>query len=573
MRPGRWVVFGRGGRRPSNGGAGYARQASSGCARLAGVVSGSSHLQPSDRAGRPVNVAELVRRSAALTPGKAALVAGDRQLTWSELDAAVDQAAAALSGLGLVAGFRVALALGNSLEFAVAYFGALRAGLVAVPINPANSADEVAGLLSAVRARVVLADEQSVGVVRSVVHERDPELDPEAAPLVVPVGVDALPEECAYAELLERPAPAPAVPPADPETLAVVLSTSGTSGPPRAAMLTHRSLLANLDQIAAIEPPAMQDSDVVLGVLPFCHVYGLNAVLGMVAHSGATLVIIDRFDPVRTLDLVATEKVTVVPAVPQVFGSWVRQGDLAARLATVRLLISGAEPLPAAVRVGIQEATRLVVQEGYGLTEAAPTVTSTMCSAGSAESSVHKLGAVGAPLPGVELRIVDDAGNDVEPGEPGEILVRGQNVFSGYWPDGSEAPGDKGWLATRDVGYLDPDGDLVLVDRLTELVLVSGFHVYPREVEDAIRELDAVADVAVVATPDEQTGEAVKAYVVPRPGETVTPEIVLDHCEARLARFKRPTTVRVVSALPRSVTGTVAKARLRLAETSSASDT
>jgi long-chain acyl-CoA synthetase len=530
------------------------------------VVPGSSHHLPADRDQRPVNVAELVLRSATVAPDKVAIVAGDCRLTWSELDAAVDKAAAALSGVGLVAGFRVALALANSIEFAVSYFGALRAGLVVVPINPASSADEVAAQLSAVRARVVLADEHSLGVVRSVVQERDGEFDGDAALLVVPVGVAARPGERAYEEFLDTPAPAPAVPPADPETLAVVLSTSGTSGPPRAAMLTHRALLANLDQIGAIEPPAMRESDIVLGVLPFCHVYGLNAVLGLVAAAAATLVVVPRFDPVRTLDVVATEKVTVVPAVPQLFASWVRQGDLADRLATVRLLISGAEPLPNAVREGIEEATRLVIHEGYGLTEAAPTVTSTMCSAGSAESSARKVGAVGAPLPGVELRIVDDAGKDVEPGEPGEILVRGQNLFSGYWPDGAEAPGDKGWLATRDVGCLDSDGDLVLVDRLAELVIVSGFHVYPREVEDVIRELDAVADAAVVSTPDAQTGEAVKAYVVARPGRDVTPEAVVAHCAARLARFKRPTDVRIVPELPRSVTGTVAKARLRLGE-------
>ncbi|HZC27043.1 MAG TPA: AMP-binding protein, partial [Actinopolymorphaceae bacterium] len=196
---------------------------------------------------------------------------------------------------------------------------------------------------------------------------------------------------------------------------------------------------------------------------------------------------------------------------------------------------------------------------------------STLCSAGSG-AAAGKAGSVGAPLPGNELRIVDDAGGDVEPGEPGEIHVRGQNLFSGYWPDGDDAPGEKGWLATGDVGCLDSDGDLLLVDRLTEVVVVSGFHVYPREVEEVIGELDGVAEVAVVATPDKQTGEAVKAYVVPRPGSEVTPESVLSHCDARLARFKRPTVVRIVADLPRSVTGTVAKRRLRLSESESVAE-
>ena len=547
------------------------RHGSSMYARLADVVSAPHDDMRPDRGSRPVNVADLVRSAAQADPGRTALVSEERRLTWAELDQAVDKAAAALSATGLVAGFRVALALGNSIEFVIGYFGALRAGLVAVPVNPASSADEVAGILTAVRARVVLADSGSAGAVRAAVRERAVATDPDAIPLVVPVGVAAQPGERSYDDLMSAPAQAPAVPPADPEALAVVLFTSGTTGAPRAVMLTHRALLANLDQISDIEPAAMQADDVVLGLLPFCHVYGLNSVLGMVAHTGATLVIVERFDPGHTLDLVVAEKVTHVPAVPQVFASWARRDDLGDRLSTVRLLVSGAEPLPSSVRQAIQEATRLVIEEGYGLTEAGPVVTSTLCSAGSG-AAAGKARSVGAPLPGIELRIVDDAGGDVEPGEPGEIHVRGQNLFSGYWPDGDDAPGEKGWLATGDVGCLDSDGDLLLVDRLTEVVVVSGFHVYPREVEEVIGELDGVAEVAVVATPDKQTGEAVKAYVVPRPGSEVTPESVLSHCDARLARFKRPTVVRIVADLPRSVTGTVAKRRLRLSESESVAE-
>ncbi len=513
-----------------------------------------------------MNVADLVRSSAKAAPDRTALVAGERRLSWSELDAAVDRTAAGLAGAGLVAGLRVAVALANSVEFVAAYFGALRAGLVVVPLSPASSADELVAALSAVRARVVLADEHSVAAVREAVAAmvgRQPDHDPEAAPLVVPVGVAAEDGERGYDELVASVSKAPAVPPVDPETLAALLFTSGTSGPPRAVMLTHRALLANLDQVSEIEPAVVRPDDVVLGLLPFCHVYGLNGVLGTVARAGATLVIVDRFDPEGTLDIVAAEKVTNVPVVPPVLSSWTRCGDLAGRLGTVRTLLSGAAPLPSEVRRHIESETRLVVQEGYGLTEASPAVTSTLSSAGSSGSSDAKHGSVGAPLPGIELRIVDEAGADVEPGEPGEILVRGDNLFSGYWPDGAEAPGEKGWLATGDVGCLDADGDLVLVDRVKELIVVSGFNVYPREVEDAIAELDAVAEVAVVGVPDPDTGQAVVAFAVPRPGHSLTAETVLDHCRTRLARFKRPTEVEIVSELPRSVSGTVVKVRLR----------
>ncbi|WP_241827901.1 class I adenylate-forming enzyme family protein [Actinopolymorpha singaporensis] len=568
------------------------------CARLADVVMAPrTQLQP-DRVDTAVNVADLVRRAAQDAPDHLAVVAGKDRLTWAELDRTVDAVAAAWSGAGLVAGFRVALAMSNSLEFVTAYFGALRAGLVAVPLNPASTAEEIGSMLGAVRARVVLADDTAVAAVRAAVDELvgvgSRVLDADAVPVVVPVGVASRPGERSYDELLAAASSAPAVPPADPETLAVLLFTSGAASPP--VMLTHRALLANLDQLAAIEPPVMTPADVVLGVLPMCHVYGLNAVLGMVARVAGTLVLVRRFTPEGSLDLVAGEQVTNVPAVPTVFAGWLRavadDAELARRLASVRLLVSGAAPLPPSLRSALREATGLVVEEGYGLTEAGPVVTSTLCSAGAGTEAARtgtegRTGTaeeateqprptnrakhtVGAPLPGVELRIVDETGTEVEVGEPGQVLVRGPNLFSGYWPDGADAPGEKGWLATGDIGYLDEDGDLVLVDRIKELVIVSGFNVYPREVEEAIAELDGVAEVAVVAMPDPQTGEAVRAYVVPAAGAQVSAEEVRRHCEVRLARFKRPSVVEIVPELPRSVTGKVAKASLRRAARESA---
>ncbi|MET9019811.1 AMP-binding protein [Actinopolymorpha sp. NPDC004070] len=559
-----------------------------------------TQLQP-DRVVTAVNVADLVRRAAQDAPDHLALVAGDDRLTWAELDRAVDAVAAAWSGAGLVAGFRVALAMSNSLEFVTAYFGALRAGVIAVPLNPAGTAQEIGAMLGAVNARVVLADDTSVAAVRAAVDEaagaRGLAFDADV-PVVVPVGVASRPGERSYDELLAAASSAPAVPPADPEALAVLLFTSGAAGPP--VMLTHRALLANLDQLASIDPPVMTSTDVVLGVLPMCHVYGLNAVLGMVARVAGTLVLVRRFTPEGSLDLVAAEQVTNVPAVPTVFASWLRStaddAELARRLASVRLLVSGAAPLPPSLQGALLAATGLVVQEGYGLTEAGPVVTSTLCSApavsetaesaetaesgesaepaGEATSRAVPTGrakhTVGAPLPGVELRIVDETGAEVEVGETGQVLVRGPNLFSGYWPDGADAPEEKGWLATGDIGYLDEDGDLVLVDRIKELVIVSGFNVYPREVEEAIGELDGVAEVAVVAMPDPQTGEAVRAYVVPAAGAQVSAEEVRRHCEVRLARFKRPSVVEIVPELPRSVTGKVAKSRLRRAARESA---
>jgi long-chain acyl-CoA synthetase len=227
-------------------------------------------------------------------------------------------------------------------------------------------------------------------------------------------------------------------------------------------------------------------------------------------------------------------------------------------------VLSGSAPLATDVVERFTARTGIPVHQGYGLTEASPVVTSTLCSA------APKPGSVGSALPGVELRLVDESGDAPERGDPGEIHVRGANLFSGYWPDGAGGPDADGWYATGDVGFLDEDGDLFLVDRLKELVIVSGFNVYPTEVEDVVAEVDGVAEAAVIGVPDPDTGEAVVAYVRPGTGSSYGSESpadlvqrVQDHCATRLARFKQPAEVHVVERLPHTVTGKVAKGRLR----------
>jgi long-chain acyl-CoA synthetase len=383
--------------------------------------------------------------------------------------------------------------------------------------------------------------------------------------LAVIGAAERVPGEIGYGDL---PADGPrVVSPRDPESLAVLVYTSGTSGRPRAAMLSHRALLANIEQAASTTPPPVQHGDVVLGVLPLFHVYGLNAVLGQVLRSGATLVLGDRFDPDETLGLVERERVTCLPIAPPVVTAWLSRPEVATRLSTVTRLLSGAAPLPEETVRAFEELTGITVEQGYGLTEAGPVVTSTI------GSPVHKPGSAGRALPGVELRVVDDAAADDAPdvgsgADPGEIWVRGANVFSGYWPDGDADPGPEGWLHTGDIGFLDADGDLFLVDRLKELVIVSGFNVYPSEIEDVIEEVEGVRECAVIGVAQAQTGETVVAYVVPEAAGTGTARetlraAVITHCADRLARFKVPSRVEVVDQLPHSTTGKVAKGRLR----------
>jgi long-chain acyl-CoA synthetase len=298
---------------------------------------------------------------------------------------------------------------------------------------------------------------------------------------------------------------------------------------------------------------------VVLGVLPLFHVYGLNAVLGGVLRHRAKLVLVERFEPQATLDLFDDEAVSVVPVAPPVFAYWLPEEHLRERLGPVRLMLSGSAPLSPELIERFVEETGIPIHQGYGLTEAAPIVTSTLCS------EELQNGSVGAALPGIEIRLVDELGQQPEGDDPGEIWIRGANMFSGYWPDGEGGPDAEGWWGTGDVGFLDRSGDLFLVDRLKELVIVSGFNVYPVEVEDVIREVSVVADAAVIGVEDPVTGETVVAYVCPVDGadaETVA-DAVRRHCAVRLARFKQPSRVEVVDELPLTVTGKVQKGRLR----------
>ncbi|MDP1877157.1 MAG: AMP-binding protein [Actinomycetota bacterium] len=492
------------------------------------------------------NIAEFLRASAARHPDAAFVISGDRQYSWAEADRDVDAYAVGLAQRGLHPGDRVAMLLGNTYEFIVAYYAAARCGLVTVPLNPAYTAPEVAVLLADSDTRLLLVQPstQTVG-------------EDAAAALPGCEVISVVGSEWARTRRSGEGAGPPQLA-IDGEGLALLLFTAGTSGRPKAAMLSHAALRANIDLLMSLtEPPAVVDSDVVLIVLPMFHVYGLNTALGMAVAAGATCVLSDRFDPVETLALIARERVTTVAGAPAMYQAWCRTPGVGQAMAGVRLLSSGGAPLPRRVFAEFAELTGKEIFEGYGMTETAPVIATTLVS------GVPKAGSVGRPLPGLELRLVDESGGEVDEGDPGEVCVRGPSVFRGYWPDGAGGPDAEGWFRSGDVAYADEDGDLHLVDRRREVILVNGFNVYPREIELVIDAMDGVGEAAVVGVPDDATGEAVSALVVPLPGVTLTPEQIAEHCSTRLARFKRPATIRVVEALPHSATGKVAKGRLR----------
>ncbi|MGY0234917.1 AMP-binding protein [Longispora urticae] len=463
----------------------------------------------------PENLADLIRRAAARDPERTALVAGARTVTWGELDSLVDATARGLLVRAVAPGDRVAVMLPNTVEFVAALYGIWRAGLIAVPINPAYTD-----------------------------RERDHVLDDSGASLVIgPGGVD-------FDDI-----PTDGGPVSDAGGgLAALLYTSGTAGAPKGAMLTHRALIANHDQLAQVSPPIVRSDDVVLLAVPLFHAYGLNSGLGAVAYHGATGVLVERFDPVDTLDQVRRHAVTTILGVPPMYVAWSLLPDLALSLENLRISVSGAAPLDVDTARRFQAASGHPIFEGYGLTETAPVLTSTLVG------GTPKPGSVGRPVPGVEILLTDLDGDEAEPGDPGEIMARGDNLFEGYWPDRREGPDAEGWWRTGDVAYADPDGDLFLVDRLGELILVSGFNVYPHEVELVLCGHPDVVEAAVVGVPHPYTGQTVKAYVVVR--GPVGVEELIAHCERGLARFKCPTAIEFVSELPHSVTGKVRKREL-----------
>jgi long-chain acyl-CoA synthetase len=500
------------------------------------------------------SLAALVRAAARRRPEAPAVVAGERRLSWAELDAAVDRAAAGFAAHGLAAGDRVAVQLPNGLDWLRASLGALRAGLVVVPVNTAYTDPEL---------EYVLGDSGAALLVTAG----------DRAPVAgVPV--------CAGPPDADGPVPEVVVDATAPSFLAY---TSGTTGRPRGAILTAAALRANQEQCLAMSPPPVREDDRVLLVLPLFHVYGLNAGFGLVAATGACAVLQETFDPRASLTLMAEEHVTAVPGAPPMFQAWLASADagnledpahpdaeLRRGFAAMRMASSGAAPLPEDVWTAMRERAAVTVWEGYGLTEASPVVASTLATGRA------KPNCIGGPLPGLDLELRDTAttgstgGGDREGTDPddrlegpGEIWVRGPNLFAGYWPNGTDGPDAEGWLGTGDLAYRDADGDLHLVDRRSDLILVSGFNVYPAEVERVLDTHPAVAESAVIGVPDPRTGSAVRAVVVVVPGEELNFEALQEHAAASLARYKVPTSVHFLASLPHSLTGKVSRARLR----------
>jgi long-chain acyl-CoA synthetase len=451
-------------------------------------------------------------------------------------------------------GDRVAIMVGNRLPFVEALYGALRAGLVPVPLNVGLTRGEIAGIVRAAGARALVVADTRLPAVDGLAE------DVPALEHVLVTGAGSPPAGAsAWDGLLEGAAPAATVPVED-DAPAVLLYGAAPTGVPQGATLTHGNLRANHAQIAATRL-RLEEQDCVLGVLPLFHIFALNVVLAYGLARGASVLLLERFGPLEALRAVARRRATVLAGAPLMYRAW---ADLPEQetfdLACVRYAVSGAAALPPEVQMRFTERFGVPLWQGYGLTETAPVLTTTAMGGGP------KPGSVGRPVPDVQLRLVADGGGPVRRGDPGEILVRGPNVFAGYWDDpaATRAVVDaEGWFATGDIAYADADGDLHLVDRKRDLVIVSGFNVYPREVEAVLLRHPDVVEAAVVGAPDPRTGETVQAFVVLAPGAEPDPDALRAFARGHLARFKVPTAVDVVAELPQLPSGRLRRHRLR----------
>jgi long-chain acyl-CoA synthetase len=499
--------------------------------------------------GDHVNLASIIDPHPA---DDVALVSRGTETTYGQLRERVAAVRGALAGFGLEPGDRVVIVCANNHLFVEAFFGVLGAGMVASPLNPLSPARELAREVQSIGARALIVGPTAGKSVAAIDRAEVPTLEH-----VIAARPDDVPGALAFSDLLTHD-PAPLVP-REVSDLAVLMFTSGTAGAPKAAMLTHGNLLANMEQVQNVPELARHRDDTTFGVLPMFHIFGLNVVLNPALAVGAKVVLAERFDPSSAVESIQTHGITALTGPPTMWAVLAQTADIPSDAFTsLRFAVSGASKLPLDVAQRMFDRFGLEVHEGYGLTETSPVVAYAVGTGAPA-------GSIGRPLPGVEMRLVDAEGHDTLVGDAGEIWVRGPNVFPGYWDDLDATAAvldDDGWLHTGDMAVINDDGYLFIVDRAKDLIIVSGFNVFPAEVEEVLLEHPAVAEAAVVGVEHPHTGEAVKAFVVVRPGAEVEEDDIISFLGERLARYKCPSKVRFVEQIPRGLGGKILRRTL-----------
>ena len=493
------------------------------------------------------SLATILESSARERPDDIAIVAGPARISYGALDGWAQAIAADLAAKGIGPGDIVALACPNAPAFPAFYFGILKAGATVLPVSILLKPPELAYLLNDSGAKALVCHEGSpelpLGQIGRAAFEQAP-----ACEHFIDAGAPMA--EGRFDTVMRRP-----------EDTAVVLYTSGTTGQPKGAMLTHFNVMMNAQ--LCVDLGELRDSDVVLVALPLFHVFGQVVQMLSAFRRGARLVLAPRFDPGLCLQLMESEKVTLFAGVPTMLWALLtypdaEKHDLAAIAGTLRHVLVGGASTPVEILRAFEAKFDVAVLEGYGLSETSPGATFNLLD------RPRKVGSVGVPIWGVEVRVVDPEDRPVPVGEPGEVVIRGHCVMKGYLgrPEETAEALRGGWFHTGDIGRFDEDGYLYIVDRLKEMVIRGGFNVYPREVEEVLITHPEISLAAVVGVPDERYGEEVKAFVVPAAGATPEPDAIVAWARERMAGHKYPRVVELRDSLPMNATGKIMKRQL-----------
>ena len=489
------------------------------------------------------SLALQLTESAAQHPDRPAVRHNDRVLTYAALDEASSRVASLLAARRISPGQPVGLMLPNIPEFAIVYYGILRAGGVVVPMNPLLKGREVAYYLYDSGAGLLFAT---------------PASEPHASAGARAAGVDTVLVDDGFAALLDEHRPSLGLVARADDDLAVLLYTSGTTGQPKGAQLTHANLRHNAF-VTATTLFGLGPDDVVMGCLPLFHAFGQTCALNAATCSGASITLLPRFDPTTALKVMERDRVTIFEGVPTMFAALVQHSDRAAPdTSALRLGVSGGAALPVQVLQEFEEAFGAPILEGYGLSETSPVASF------NHPDRPRKAGSIGTPVAGVEMRLLDDDGQDVGPGEVGEIAIRGHNVMRGYHnrADATREAIPDGWFRTGDLARRDEDGYFFIVDRKKDLIIRGGYNVYPREIEEVLYQHPAVAEAAVVGIPHPSLGEEVGAAVALRGDATA--DDIRDFVKSQVAAYKYPRRVWIVDALPKGPTGKILRREVEI---------
>ncbi|WP_409291754.1 fatty acid--CoA ligase family protein [Peribacillus sp. SCS-37] len=510
-----------------------------------------------------MNLSMKLHQTALASADKTAYVFMGGQMTYGELDAAISRFANGLKKLGIQKGDHIALLLGNTPHFIIGMYGALRAGAVVIPVNPIYTADEIGYILSNGDVKSVITLDLLLPMMEGL-----EKLIPDVSHFICcPSKQDGAEPDFASStlnrklktitEVIETGEAAFHEVEVDENDTAVILYTSGTTGKPKGAMLTHKNLYSNAIDVGSYLK--MNESDRVITALPMFHVFCLTVVLNAPLMMGATLLIMPKFSPKEVFSLVKEQEATVFAGVPTMYNFLYQYPEGKKEdLASLRLCISGGASLPVSLLKAFEQKFSVAVSEGYGLSEASPVT----CF--NPLDRPRKPGSIGTSILNVENKVVNELGEEVPAGQVGELAVRGPNVMKGYYklPEETAAALKDGWLHTGDLARVDDEGYFYIVDRKKDMVIVGGYNVYPREVEEVLFAHPDIIEAAVIGVPDPNHGEAVHAFVVPS-DESLSAEVLTAYCSEHLAKYKVPSAFEFLEELPKNTTGKILRRALK----------